>query len=161
MLLCDFERAWQETDSIESRRRRDLRVEGGLVSDRRDFSNRIVLLRNNLGLGDSIQFSRYLPLIKQKCHRLIAKARPILVRLLKTFNCIDAILKTAEGSCCFSDRTGLNKSPNSSTRANVASNTNVEIRSVPFRDSILQLFPRHRNRDEGLRWGSRCAEIRK
>jgi hypothetical protein len=95
MFLGEFERAWGETDRIESRRHKGFPVKGQLVWDGRDFTNRVVLLRNDHGLGDTIQFIRYAPLIRERCRRLIVKARPVLLPLLRTFECIDDVIPAA------------------------------------------------------------------
>jgi len=96
MLLGEFERAWQESDRIECLRRRGFPVEGQLVWDGRGFDRKKVLLRNDHGLGDTVQFIRYAPLLKGRCSRLIVKAQPILAPLLQTFGCIDEIVSTEQ-----------------------------------------------------------------
>jgi hypothetical protein len=101
MLLGQFEHAWEQTDKIESRRRKGLAVEGQLVWDGSDFRGKTVLLRNDHGLGDTVQFIRYAPLLKKQCRRLIAKARPILVPLLQRFDCIDDVIATPDSDPSF------------------------------------------------------------
>jgi hypothetical protein len=93
MLLGDFEAAWRETDRIEEQRRKGSSVTGALVWDGSDFFNRVVLLRSLHGLGDAIQFIRYAPLLRRRCRRLLVKAQPILLPLLRTFDCIDEVLE--------------------------------------------------------------------
>src|SRR4051812_30887060 len=84
MLLGDFERAWQETDRIELRRREGLPVQGALVWDGTNFYNKSVLLTCDHGLGDTIQFIRYATLLRDRCSKLSVKARPILLPLLRS-----------------------------------------------------------------------------
>src|ERR1051326_6284505 len=92
MLLGQFEGAWQETDRIECRRRNGIQVEGQLVWNGNAFTDRIVLLRNNHGLGDSIQFIRYAPLIRRQCRSLLCKAQPILTPLLRKSGFFDEVI---------------------------------------------------------------------
>jgi hypothetical protein len=96
MLLGDFEKAWEETDKIEVARRQGAKLEGHLVWDGTDFTDETVLLRCNHGLGDAIQFIRYAPLLRQKCSRLIVKAKPILVPLLQTIPFVDGTISRDE-----------------------------------------------------------------
>jgi hypothetical protein len=101
MLLGEFERAWQETDRIEALRSSASAVDGTLCWNGADFNDRTVLLRHDHGLGDAIQFIRYAPLIKQRCSRLIVKARPILIPLLQTLQCIDEVASAFEPDPAF------------------------------------------------------------
>jgi hypothetical protein len=96
MLLGEIERAWQETDRIESKRRRGISMDGQLIWDGTSVDDRVVLLRYEHGLGDAIQFVRYVPLLRRQCSRLIAKARLILIPLLRTFAGIDAVISDGE-----------------------------------------------------------------
>lgn len=124
MLLGDFERAWQETDRIESRRRQGTYVEGQLVWDGTDFDDKTVLLRCDQGLGDAIQFIRYARFLRVRCSRLIVKVKPILLPLLQTIPFIDKVISKAapdpaydvDIECMelpYAFRTTLNSIPNS------------------------------------------------
>jgi len=97
MLVGDFERAWQETDRLESVRRTVGHVDGQLHWDGRDFSDKTVLLNCDHGLGDAVQFLRYAPRLRSSCRRVIAKARPVLWPLLDAFKCIDDVLPDSVG----------------------------------------------------------------
>ena len=101
MLLGDFERAWQETDRIESRRRQGMRAEGQLVWDGTAFDGRVVLLRCDHGLDDAIQFIRYVPLLRAKCSKLVVKAKPILLPLLETIPGIDGVISLSDPDPAF------------------------------------------------------------
>jgi hypothetical protein len=96
MLLGDFERAWQETDRIELRRRKGLPVQGALVWDGTNFCNKSVLLTCDHGLGDTIQFIRYATLLRDRCSMLSAKARPILLPLLRSVPGVDLAITCDE-----------------------------------------------------------------
>src|SRR5207248_1928058 len=77
MLAGDFERAWQQTDQIELGRR----VQGDgshLLWNGSPFNNKAVLVRCCHGLGDTIQFLRYLPLLRRTAKRLVVEIQPEL-----------------------------------------------------------------------------------
>jgi len=55
-----------------------------------------VLIRAEQGLGDSIQFCRYIPLIKDLGLRVILEVPPSLKRLMETLSGIDHVVTTGE-----------------------------------------------------------------
>jgi hypothetical protein len=87
MLLGDFERAWRESDLIESTGYRD----PNRFWDGRSWNERRVMLRCLHGLGDTIQFIRYAPLLKQTCRSLTVQTHPELVTLLECIPAIDRV----------------------------------------------------------------------
>jgi hypothetical protein len=48
------------------------------------------------GLGDTLQFARYLPMVKERCGRLILETRRELIPLLKDFPGLDAVVQRPE-----------------------------------------------------------------
>jgi hypothetical protein len=88
MLAGDFESAWRETDQVELLRREQER--GGalvwqphhLLWNGEPFAGRDVLVRCNHGLGDTLQFARFLPLLTSSAKSVTVMAQPSLVRLL-------------------------------------------------------------------------------
>jgi hypothetical protein len=96
MLLGDFEKAWQETDRIELRRREGVPVRGALVWDGSNICDKSVLLTSDHGLGDTIQFIRYTSLLRNRCSRLAVKARPILLPLLSSVRGVDIAIACDE-----------------------------------------------------------------
>ncbi|MBI3773088.1 MAG: glycosyltransferase family protein [Gammaproteobacteria bacterium] len=48
------------------------------------------------GFGDTLQFCRYLPLLAQRCHKLIVYCKPELVRLLRNVDGISEIISTRD-----------------------------------------------------------------
>ena len=93
MLLGDFERAWRESDSIESSDYRD----ANRFWDGRPWSGRRLMLRCLHGLGDTIQFIRYAPLLKQTCRSLTVQTHPELVTLLECVPAIDHVCTWGAG----------------------------------------------------------------
>jgi hypothetical protein len=84
----DFEAAWQQTDRIELDRRARLaagtfsRQAQHLVWDGTPFDSRDVLVRCEHGLGDTIQFIRYVPLLCERAKRVSVRVQPQLLTLL-------------------------------------------------------------------------------
>jgi hypothetical protein len=83
----DFEAAWRETDRIEVPRRQR-QAEAGFLRERHHllwngdaFDGQRVLVRCNHGLGDTIQFARYVPLIASRASSTTLLVQPPLVDL--------------------------------------------------------------------------------
>ncbi|MGZ5181240.1 MAG: hypothetical protein ACXWC2_12220 [Ramlibacter sp.] len=89
MRAGDWEAAWRHTDRIELARRRAQRQPGferaphHLVWDGSGFDGRSVLVRCEHGLGDTLQFSRFLPALAARARELHVMAQPHLLRLLR------------------------------------------------------------------------------
>ncbi len=79
MLMGNFEFAWRESDSIAKRGQPDPHR----FWDGRPFAGRSVLMRCLHGLGDTIQFCRYAPLIRSEAKTLVIEAQPALKALLQ------------------------------------------------------------------------------
>src|SRR6478735_458987 len=91
-----FEQAWQLTD-------KDLKARAGIpcwhlprhqqyIWDGTPLQNKRVLVRCYHGLGDTIQFIRYMPLVKAVAKEVIVWAQEPLLPLLKTVTGIDKLL---------------------------------------------------------------------
>ena len=79
MLLGDFENAWSESDAISRRGKPDRhRYWNGQRID-----GRSVIIRCLHGLGDTLQFIRYAPLVRERTRSLTIQAQPSLKTLLK------------------------------------------------------------------------------
>jgi hypothetical protein len=84
----DFEEAWRQTDRIEHVRR--ARAAAGAFTWTPEylhwsgaaFDDRHVLVRCNHGLGDTLQFIRFVPLLRERARRVTVMAQPELVPLL-------------------------------------------------------------------------------
>ncbi len=87
MLLGNFERAWQESALIASTGCED----PNRFWDGRVWEGQRVMLRCLHGLGDTIQFIRYAPLLKETCRSLTVQAHPELVTLLACVPGIDRV----------------------------------------------------------------------
>jgi hypothetical protein len=103
MLLGDFESAWRLADADRDRRGhagisgtdwpRHLRP----VWDGAELRGARVLVRCYHGLGDTIHFARYLPLLAKRAARVRVEAQPELIPLLRTLpGCFDLLPLGAE-----------------------------------------------------------------
>jgi hypothetical protein len=97
MLLGDFEEAWRLGDALLACRRED----GSAAGRPRHFQNlwrgqpvagRVLLLRCFHGLGDTIQFIRFAEPLRRLAARLVVRAQPELLPLLRPLAPIDLLL---------------------------------------------------------------------
>ncbi|MBI5063913.1 MAG: tetratricopeptide repeat protein, partial [Desulfatitalea sp.] len=51
-----------------------------------------ILVHDEQGLGDTLQFMRYLPLVKTRCRKLILETRSELISLLRGYGAVDQII---------------------------------------------------------------------
>ena len=97
----DFDAAWRASDRILQR--------GGLLDwtiprhqqqiwDGSPLAGRRVLIRCYHGLGDTIQFIRYVPLVRALAREVIVWAQPALVPLLRRVHGIDRLLPLHDGT---------------------------------------------------------------
>jgi hypothetical protein len=102
MLQGDFASAWEVSDNVLHERAgkpcmhlpRHLQYcwDGSSLNDKR------VLVRCYHGLGDTIQFIRYMPLLKQIAGEVIVWAQESLLPLLETIEGIDKLLPLHDGA---------------------------------------------------------------
>ncbi len=92
MLAGEFESAWQESDAISNRGNPDPHR----FWDGRPLRGRSILLRCLHGLGDSIQFIRYAPLIRREARQLVIEAQPTLKSLIQESELADDVITWGE-----------------------------------------------------------------
>jgi hypothetical protein len=89
MLRGDFESAWRLADADRDRRRRagisgaDWPRHMRPVWDGAELAGARILVRCYHGLGDTIHFARYLPLLAKCAARVVVEAQPELIPLLR------------------------------------------------------------------------------
>jgi hypothetical protein len=88
MLAGDFDLAWNESDSIDERQNHD----PNRFWTGHPLTGTRVLVRCLHGLGDTIQFVRYLPLLKQTAAAVYLEAQPLLKELLELSGLADKTL---------------------------------------------------------------------
>lgn len=98
MEIGDFEGAWRESDRVLAARDRSGRDDPRLpyhlrwVWDGRSFRGRRVLVRCYHGLGDTLQFCRFLVPLARVVKHLAVEVQPELLDLLKTLEGPDELL---------------------------------------------------------------------
>lgn len=140
MLLGEFERAWQESDLI----RKSAAHDPNRFWDGASWCNRKVMLRCLHGLGDTIQFIRYAPMLRQTCNRLTVQTHPQLVRLLAGVQGVDHVTSWGPGF------------PDDHSEWELQ----MEVTELPmaFRTTVLNIpssFPYIHVPDETVTWASR------
>jgi hypothetical protein len=92
MLSGSFDLAWRESDLIASRGKPDPHR----YWDGQPIDNRRVLIRCLHGLGDTLQFVRYVPLMRQRARSVTVEAQPALKLLLQRANIADQVITWGE-----------------------------------------------------------------
>lgn len=92
MLAGDFGLAWGESEAITRRGGPDPHR----FWDERPFDGRDVLVRCLHGLGDTIQFIRYVPAIRKRARSVVIEAQPRLKRLLANSGLADSVFTWGE-----------------------------------------------------------------
>ena len=92
MLAGQWERAWCESDAIAARGQPDpYRFWDGSA-----WSGRDVLIRCLHGLGDTLQFVRYAPVIRETARTVTVEAQPKLKQLLQIADVADRVITWGE-----------------------------------------------------------------
>lgn len=92
MLAGNFDLAWRESEEIARRGNPDPHR----FWDGYPFAGRRVILRCLHGLGDTLQFVRYAPLIRAEAHSLTIEAQPKLKQLLAQAELADRVITWGE-----------------------------------------------------------------
>jgi len=92
MLAGQFESAWQESDAIAARGKPDAHR----FWDGKPLQGRSVLIRCLHGLGDTLQFIRYVPLLRAMARSVAIEAQPALKLLLQQAEIADQVVTWGE-----------------------------------------------------------------
>lgn len=104
MLRGDLEAAWRQTDRTEEARRRTGEPQAALPPHLRrvwngcSIDDKRVLVRCYHGLGDTIHFVRYIPLLKRHARDIYLDCQPSLVPLMRSLQGISGTVFLTEGS---------------------------------------------------------------
>lgn len=102
MLVGNYEAAWEFSDRILQERKGKacwhLPRHQQFIWNGNSLENKVVLVRCYHGLGDTIQFIRYAPLLKKIAKRVIVWAQQPLMELLETVDGIDVLIPLHDGS---------------------------------------------------------------
>ncbi len=97
----DFEEAWKFSDNVlEAGINRDherIPRHFQCIWDGRPLNGKHVLIRCYHGLGDTIQFIRYVPLVKKIASKVTVWVQPKLLRLLESMEGIDQLIPLHDG----------------------------------------------------------------
>jgi hypothetical protein len=93
MLLGRFEEAWRESDSILARGSADPHR----LWDNLPFAGNRVMIRCLHGYGDTIQFLRYVRLVRREAESVIVQTHPQLVELLRETPFVDQVTTWGTG----------------------------------------------------------------
>jgi hypothetical protein len=96
----EFEAAWDLSDRLLARREssRQLPRHEQWVWDGTPLEGKRVLIRCYHGLGDTIQFIRYAPLVKEIAREVMVWAQPSVIPLLETARGVDRFLPLHDGA---------------------------------------------------------------
>ena len=75
------------------------------------LEGRTILLHYEQGLGDTLQFMRFVPEVKERGGQVYVFCQPPLIRLLSLCSCVDSVLDGSEGIPDFDVHTGLMSVP--------------------------------------------------
>jgi glycosyl transferase family 9 (putative heptosyltransferase) len=102
MRLGDFEAAWEVSDGVlQANRRRTyepLPRHLQRIWDGTPLEGKRVLVRCYHGLGDTIQFIRFMPLLKSIAAEVIVWVQPSLLRLLQNMKGFDVLIPLHDGT---------------------------------------------------------------
>jgi hypothetical protein len=102
MRAGDFAAAWRLSDRIRARAARfgdpGVPRHEQIIWDGAPLDDRHVLVRCYHGLGDTIQFARYLPLLRRRARRVTVWAQPPLLRLLRSLDADLTLAALHDGS---------------------------------------------------------------
>jgi hypothetical protein len=153
MRAGDFERAWGVSDEVLRSRRgqtaHHLPRHFQWVWNGEPLDGKRVLIRCYHGLGDTIQFIRYAPLVRRAAEHVIVWAQPALLPLLATADGIDELIPLHDGS------PGVNYDVDveSMELAHVFRSTLATLpREVPYLRVAPAKLPRDGNLQVGIVW---------
>lgn len=92
LLRGDFENGWIEYEWRRRLKKTQWATPRQPFWDGSDLGGKTILLHTEQGLGDTIQFARYAPLVKDRCRRVVVVCPPSLVRLLRGCEGIDEVV---------------------------------------------------------------------
>jgi tetratricopeptide (TPR) repeat protein len=102
----DLARGWREyawTWRLPTKRKFYPHFDRSKLWDGEDFTGRELLITREQGLGDAIQMTRYLPLVKARGGRVVLEVAPPLASLFMNLGGIDELRVTVEGSAIRED----------------------------------------------------------
>ena len=157
MRAGDFARAWDVSDEVLQRRQGQtcahLPRHFQWVWNGESLADKRVLIRCYHGLGDTIQFIRYAPLVRQIARRVTMWAQPELIPVLRTAEGVDELLPLHSGE----PEGEYDIDVESMELAHVFRSTTATLpNDVPYLHVTPAELPRDGNLQVGLVW--KCGE---
>ena len=90
--MGDFEQGWREYEWRWKRKETPLRAFQQPLWDGSPLEGRTILLHGEQGLGDTVQFNRYVPLVKQAGGSIVVECAPELAPLLRAIRGMDRLV---------------------------------------------------------------------
>src|SRR5947209_5073487 len=97
-MLGEFERAWLETDLTEKARREQREDQTSLplhlrrVWNGASWDGKSVLVSCYHGLGDTLQFLRYVTRLRREASRVCVESQPTVAELVRTIDGVDEVI---------------------------------------------------------------------
>jgi hypothetical protein len=101
LLLGDLEQAWPDYEWRWTQTRATRRVFSQPLWDGSDLQGGIILLYTEQGRGDTLQFIRYMPLLKQRGAKVVVECNKSLMPLLARVRGIDELLASDSALAAF------------------------------------------------------------
>jgi tetratricopeptide (TPR) repeat protein len=92
LLLGNFEQGWPEYEGRWTQTDHPRRTFAQPLWDGSDLAGRTIFLHAEQGLGDTLQFIRYAPLVQQRGGRVLVECQPALMNLLSGLKGVDRLL---------------------------------------------------------------------
>lgn len=144
MLAGEFEKAWQESDAIERRGRPDPHR----FWDGTTFRGKHVMIRCLHGLGDTIQFARFIPFIRAQAATVTLEAQPGLKSLLAQSGIADSVITWGDPEPSWNQQVEINELPK------IFRVTEATIPSAPYFSIPRANRPRTGTVNVGLVWAA-------
>jgi tetratricopeptide (TPR) repeat protein len=99
LLVGDWVRGWTDYEwrfQCEDRHRTYPHLLDGERWEGGYFKNKTLLVHSEQGIGDALQFARYLPLVKERGGRVIFEVRASLIALFRTLAGVDELIELSK-----------------------------------------------------------------
>ena len=96
LLSGDYEQGWADYEWRWQTKEFTLRTYAQPRWDGSDLNGRTILIYAEQGLGDSLQFVRYLPLLRDRGGQVVFECKPAMRRILESLDGIDILVEAGQ-----------------------------------------------------------------